>query len=121
MSGAHMTPLCRPGVWRRRGDVLVRTTLVLAAHVEDDVLPAVSLVRGQAARHALGALCEDEEPHVRPRADDAPDLGPPGVGVLKEKSEFKATRMSQRTRRPRQNRRMPRCDAGTYAARRRVD
>lgn len=69
--------LCRRG--EQEGDALVSATLVLAGHVEHDVLPAISPVGRQATGEAFRPFGEDEEPHVGTGTDDVPGLGAPRV------------------------------------------
>ena len=63
---------------------LVGSFLILTAHIEKHIFPAVAPVMRQTALHPFGALCQQEENNVGALADDAPRLVTPSVSFFKK-------------------------------------
>ncbi|MCI6262701.1 MAG: hypothetical protein MR610_05525 [Olsenella sp.] len=63
---------------------LVCPLLVLAGHIEEDVLPALSPVFRKAGTHPLGPLRQEEEHDIRPLPHHLPSLVPPLICLLEE-------------------------------------
>jgi hypothetical protein len=63
---------------------LVSTTLVLARYVEEDIIPAIAPIFGQALSHTLGTLREKKKLHIATRLNDLPRLIAPRISLIEE-------------------------------------
>src|SRR5699024_5273295 len=66
------------------GDPLIRPSLVLACHIEKNMIPAISPVIGQAGGYPLRAFCQQIEDHISSLAHHRPRFIPPHIRLFQK-------------------------------------
>ena len=69
---------------QKQRNSLVCTTLILARYVEEDIIPAIAPIFGQALPHTLGTLREKKKLHIATGFDYLPRLIAPHIGLIQE-------------------------------------
>ena len=81
--GCHNTFMLERQLQKQRNS-LVSTTLILTRYVEEDIIPAIAPIFGQALSHTLGTLREKKKLHIATGFDYLPRLIAPHIGLIQK-------------------------------------